>query len=86
MAQGITIYTINGKKVRASSEPYQLLAGKNQIALRFDGKLREQGKKEHFQSKPYLLTLTAQDDVQLTTVSKKYKTLLFSGETGDRYF
>jgi len=81
--QGITLYTLNGEKI--SSQPvkgYQLIAGKNQIAVRFDGKLSVQGKKEHFQSKPYLLTFAAKSDLKLTTVSKKYKTIVSLEQQG----
>lgn len=77
VVQGITIYTINGKKVASQfSDHYQILEGKNQIAVNFDGKLKSQGKKEHFQSKPYLLTFDATDDIKLSTVSKKHKAIV----------
>ena len=77
MIQGITVYTINGEKVSSQfSDSYQIIAGKNQIAVRFDGKLSSQGKKEHFQSKPYLLTFDAKSDLKLSIVSKKFKTVV----------
>lgn len=83
VAQGITVYTVNGKKVPSLfSDSYQLIPGTNQIALRFDGKLSSQGKKEHFQSKPYLLTFAAQSDIKLTTVSKKQKIVVPLAQQG----
>lgn len=75
--QGMTVYTVNGEKVSPyASGPYQIIKGKNQIAVRFDGKLSEQGKAEHFQSKPYLLTFTAKSDVRLGMISDRYKTVV----------
>ncbi|MFQ3176083.1 MAG: hypothetical protein ACJAYB_001209 [Psychromonas sp.] len=78
--QGINVYTVNDEKV--SSGPYQLIKGQNQIAVRFDGKLREQGQKEHFQSKPYLLTFTAKADLQLIMVSDRYKAVVAAEQQG----
>jgi uncharacterized protein YccT (UPF0319 family) len=82
--QGINVYSVNNEKV--SSGPYQLIKGQNQIAVRFDGKLREQGQKEHFQSKPYLLTFTAMADLRLMTVSNRYKTVLAAEKQGQPIF
>ncbi|WP_435237331.1 DUF2057 family protein [Psychromonas sp. PT13] len=77
VTQGITVYTINGIDLASkSSDNLTLIAGKNQIAIRFDGKLRQQGKTEHFESKPYLITLNIQSDVKMTTISSKYNNIV----------
>ncbi|PKH03521.1 hypothetical protein CXF72_05905 [Psychromonas sp. MB-3u-54] len=84
VVQGISVYSVNNEKV--SSGPYELIKGQNQIAIRFDGKLREQGQKEHFQSRPYLLTFTAKADLHLMMVSNRYKTVLAAEKQGQPIF
>jgi len=75
--QGITVYTINGNEVSSkSSDKFSLITGTNQISVRFDGKLREQGKGTHFESKPYLITLDVQSDVKMATISSKYNNIV----------
>ena len=75
--QGITIYTINGNNISAmSSNNLKLIAGTNQISIKFNGKLRQKGKTEHFESKPYLITLDVQSDVEISTVSPQYKNII----------
>ncbi|WP_372882900.1 DUF2057 family protein [Psychromonas sp.] len=87
VAQGITVYTINGEKVSSHfADSYQLVKGKNQIAVRFDGKLSEQGKKEHFQSKPYLLTFAAKSNLHLEMLSERYKTIAAAEKQGMAIF
>jgi len=75
--QGITVYTINGESVPSKfSNNFPLISGQNQVTIRFDGKLRDQGKSTHYESKPYLITLDVKSDVEIKTISFKYDTIV----------
>ena len=84
--RNITVYAINGHKVSTYNGQYELIEGKNQLAVRFDGKLRNHGKSKRFESKPYLLTLTINNDIKLEPVSKQYNKIISLAEKNKLFF
>ena len=74
VANNIQFLVVNGENVATSSwnptRQVVLPAGKHQIAVRFDGEVREGNKDRLFTSRPYLLTVNlTQQDAMITLPS-----------------